>query len=103
MLQTPLELRLHVSSRSAGRRMEVPFARRNIPPRHLRRVNAKPHLRHQKSHREPQLSGIGFVWVFLLANEAVCGWLRPTDDRFVTYIEAPGPPLLLLPTSIDSV
>lgn len=48
-----------------------------------------PHLRHQESHREPQLSSIAFVWVFLCADEAGCGWLRPVDDRVVTHIGAP--------------
>lgn len=43
-------------------------------------------------HREPQLSSsIAFVWVFLCANEAGCGWLRPADDRVVTHIGASHP------------
>lgn len=52
-------------------------------------ASKQSHIRQQTSHREPQLSSISFVWVFLCANGTGCGWLRLADGLFVTRIEAP--------------
>lgn len=58
-------------------------------------ASKQSHVRQQTSQREPQLSSISFVWVFLCANGAGCGWLRLADGLFVTRIGAPRPPPML--------
>ncbi len=109
MLETPLELRIHIqfplcgekdgdslcapaysSTASPHRSLNLRTLKADLSQAVWQQIEARAdHHRQWKSPREP-LPSITVVWVFLCANDGGCGWLGPADARFVTQTGAQG-------------